>query len=60
MKLSMELDRINYNIRFPVTEDHAATLNESGAYMSRKMAATLSDHPVAKEWPPYIPNDDAS
>jgi len=48
MNSSMAVDQIAYYIRFPVEGDLASV----GAFMSRKMRATLSDHPVAKElWP---------
>jgi hypothetical protein len=50
MHLSMEVDKANWKIREQTDESFC----DGHAYMSRKMAATLSDHPVAKEWQPYI------
>ena len=48
MNISMAVDQIAYCLHFP-TEDEVANV---GAFMSRKMRATLSRHPVAKDlWP---------
>jgi len=48
MNISMAVDQVAYYIRFPLQAD----LADAGAFMSRRMRATLSRHPVAKDlWP---------
>lgn len=54
MNLSMEIDQINYSIRFPADED----LINSGPIMSRHMLATLTNHPIAKDLWPHIDADE--
>jgi hypothetical protein len=49
MNISIAVDQVAYNLHYP-TDDELASM---GPFMSRKMRATLSRHPVAKElWPP--------
>jgi hypothetical protein len=52
MNISMAVDQVAYYIRFPLDGD----LVNACAFMSRKIRAMLSRHPVAKElWPPMDP-----
>jgi hypothetical protein len=54
MNISMAVDQVAYYIRVPLEVD----LAEAGTFMSRKMRATLSKHPVAKDlWPRTEPSD---
>ena len=48
MNFSMAVDEVAYYIRFPT----GGELADVGAFMSRRMRATLTGHPVAKDlWP---------
>lgn len=54
MSISMAVDQVAYYIRFPLEFDLAG----AGSFMSRKMRATLSKHPVAKDlWPRTEPSE---
>jgi hypothetical protein len=48
MNISMAVDEVAYYINFPTVGE----LADVGAFMSRRMRATLTGHPVAKDlWP---------
>ena len=54
MNISLAVDQINYYLRFPLDN----SLGNSGFFMSRRMRATLTRHPVSKElWHGIGPQD---
>jgi hypothetical protein len=54
MNISLAVDQINYNLRFPLDNP----FENSGSFMSRRMLATLTGNPVSKElWHGIVPQD---
>lgn len=54
MNISLAVDQINYYLRFPLDNP----FGNSGSFMSRRMRATLTGHPVSKElWHGIAPKD---
>jgi hypothetical protein len=54
MNISLAVDQINYYLRFPLDNP----FGNSGYFMSRRMRATLTGHPVSKElWHGIAPQD---
>jgi hypothetical protein len=45
MNLSLAIDQINYDLRFPLDN----VFESSGSFMSRRMRARLAGHPVSEE-----------
>jgi hypothetical protein len=54
MNISLAVDQVNYALRFPLDNP----FESSGSFMSRRMRATLTGHPVFKElWPRTDPQE---